>query len=324
MDKKINAILQERLTNELNHLSPEGRFFSTDYISRLYRDLFGIGEDHRFDQAFDIVAFGQGNEIVKMNSLQSSSLLSLLFFYPLFKNSSNCLIIDGVSYNECFFEIKNKVIRFPSCIDVVLWSEKEKKLLFLESKFTEYTEVANKDEYGKSYYPLYKMLKKWGILPEEFELSERNDKFIIQLPKDKREYIQGIKQTISHLIGIIRGPYYPSGQHNEKEIQFIKKFDKHYYQEAKELEFSTILFELNQGEEKERFNNYKNLYENIIIKNHKEIIDCIKNNWDGLLSDQEKGRLKITDKILTYQNLSKQNPEYMQNLSRRIKQFYGL
>ena len=332
MDYSLIKILQDRLRKDLNHPSPEGRFFSSDYISRNYRNLFGIGEDERFDKAFDIVAFGQGTEILKMNSLQSSSLLSLLFFYPLYGESNKVLIIENTPYNKCFFEIKNRVIKFPSCIDIVLWSEKKKKLLYLESKFSEYTDVTNKDEFSISYYSLYKKLKEKKILPEKFLLDtkegntkERN--FTIQLTNNQKDYIQGIKQAISHIIGLINGPYKPSNNKNHKESKFLEEFNKHYYQQANEIEFSTILFRLNPEEGLgDFFKSYKNLYDSIIINKGKEIIATIKGleNWKGFHSDQEKGRLKIGNKIITYQDLSKQNPDYMQSLPLPIKQFYGL
>lgn len=328
MNKKTIELLQERALNVLKSNSPKGFFFSSNYIAEKYRELFEIGENTNFDKAFNIVAFGQGNEIVKMNSLQSSSLLSLLFFYPLFENSKNKLFIDNVVYNRCFFEIKNNVVKFPSCVDVVLCSEENKKLLFIESKFTEYIKLTNRETYGSTYYPLYKELKENGLLPKVFnilsekESSSEKDSFIIQ--SDEKIYIEGIKQSISHIIGLIRGPYLPK-KDKEDEYKYQQTYKK-FYEDAEEVIYATILYNPKGHEEEKDFNNYVELYNNSIINNRDDIITHIK-GWDFLKNKMEaSGNKKITinNKILTYQGLSDSNKEYMELLPQKIRKFYNL
>lgn len=323
MYKKINELLQERALNFLKTNAPKGFFFSSNYIAKKYRELFEIGENTNFDMAFEIVAFGQGNEIAKMNSLQSSSLLSLLFFYPLFETSNNIIIIDNVVYNKCFFEVKNKVVKFPSNVDILLCSENKKKLLFLESKFTEYTKTKDKEEYGNTYYSLYKNLEKNNIFPDYFEI-ENGDKMKIKLPKSNPQYIEGIKQTISHIIGLFRGPYLPD-KDQEGLYKYLDSY-KEYYENAEEITYSTILYNpINKAEEKD-FERYADLYNDVIINHRNEIIQCIK-DWEFLKNKKRPGcnkNIRIKEKILTYQELSASNREYLESLPKKIREFYNL
>lgn len=156
MRKEIEKALSQKIGTDEKSSSGRSLFFPENMLSEKYRNLFGI-EDLVFDKAFGIVTGGVGNELSKINSLTSSSLLSLLVFYPLFSkdaNNSLTLLVNGnlTSFTKCFFEVRNKVIRRPSCVDVVLQSEDKKTLLFLESKFMEYEDITTNATYGKSYY----------------------------------------------------------------------------------------------------------------------------------------------------------------------------
>ena len=95
---------------------------------------------------------------------------------------------------------------------------------------------------------------------------------------------------------------------------------------ARELEYAAILYELPDKaahEEESLFEKYKGLYTDIIINKGEEIIDIIR-NWSYSNPTRDKGRLKIKNKILTYQQVSKDNPDYMEGLPLQIKEFYSL
>ena len=77
---------------------------------------------------------GSGNELLKIDSMKSSSLLAFLFFQNV--NKELKIKIKDEYYSIVKFEFKNKVFNGPSNIDVVL--ENEKSILFVECKFTEY------------------------------------------------------------------------------------------------------------------------------------------------------------------------------------------
>lgn len=297
-----------------SYSSKEGKplFFDEKYYETLYArefaDLFSIPENDRevFYEAFKIATQGQGDEISKVNSLISSSLLSLLTFYPLFNNAdkAKCLTINGERYYRCFFEVKNRVINLPSCVDVALISTDEKKILYLESKLSEYADgVESSHDYGKGYKSLYEDGGLFSLaLREYFRLGERKDKLVLKSPEDKRKiYIEGIKQSISHLIGLVRGPqlyrqgYYPADYHEKYEA---------FYQKAEILEYATILFNpaaFNVNTDK--FKAYTELYSGTIIAHKGDIIDCIV-RWDKDNGTYNRGkRIEILDKILTYQEL---------------------
>ena len=81
-------------------------------------EIFGIKIDCKL---YDSVVNGQGNEKDKIDSLYSSSLQSLVVFHNV--NSNNQIKIqinnEHLSFDKVYFEQKNKVIGYPSSIDVV-------------------------------------------------------------------------------------------------------------------------------------------------------------------------------------------------------------
>lgn len=330
MNKNIINILSWNLKEKINHVADNGLFFNKNYIADRFSNLFGIKDKEVFYNAFELVAYGQGNEIVKINSLQSSSLLSLLVFYSLFRNNhENSINIGGVQYNFSLFENKNKVINLPSCIDVVLWSRESRKLLFLESKFTEYNEIKESQKYGIGYYSLYSELDKKGIFDSEFKISknEKDNKLEITSINSNKKYIEGIKQSISHLIGILRGPYL-----NINEIytqSYLEEYIK-IYEQAEEIIYGTILFDPhfidpdNNIKEINNFDNYYELYSKIIGSNGDIIINEIRKWCDREnLSKYDEKNIKVLPKPITYQELTINSPEYFAKLPKPIKQFYN-
>lgn len=95
-------------------------------------------------------------------------------------------------------------------------------MLFLESKLTEMFESSTLEkEYGKSYKPLYR-----GTAIEEAlnmgGIKVDADATNLILRSEKRtQYLEGIKQTISHLIGLVRGP-----QRTNDQEAYIKAFER--------------------------------------------------------------------------------------------------
>ena len=85
------------------------------------------------------------------------------------------------------FEIKNIVfdIKHPSNIDIVLISYESKKILFLESKFSEYLVGSKARNISDMYLDLYKKLGLFddeGSLMDKWEINTRtsdNGKYII-------------------------------------------------------------------------------------------------------------------------------------------------
>ena len=204
---------------------------------------------------YEAVTSGEGNEKEKIDSAFSSSLQSLLFFAKVpkqgvkirFGNGDECL------FHNVVFEYRNKVIGYPSSVDVVLYNEKA--ICFVESKLLEVVRDSNKDgksvvgvsyfrEEGVGYHETLGLeiddLKKLKIkTPQENFLAEvkgsgYKDQKIEPISNNRFVYSEGIKQILSHLIGIasftkgesayqmFEDPLPPEMRHS---------FEKHYYLE---------------------------------------------------------------------------------------------
>lgn len=233
-------------------ISYEFEFAGKDLISFIGESIannFGISKKEDKDlflKKFRMACSGTGDEIRKITTLHSSSLCALLFFFSINKNKplKNLPGLENYEFTDSLFEFKNKVIGYPSNIDVILLGErttgqtKEKVILFLESKFSEYiTGVESKYDIGISYFkdgcfskPIYDELISKGYL----NYNEKDSTF---LSEDKPKYFEGIKQIVSHYYGIrnfISKKYYKKDNEN---LDLIKKYG------AKEFILGEILFD---------------------------------------------------------------------------------
>lgn len=177
-------------------------------------ELFGVKCRDTFKVKFAQSCSGSGQELKRIAVLHSSSLCALLFFYNVSKENPYILEIDGEEYIFTYscFEYQNTVIegRNPSNMDVVLVGSEKRSgrqaVLFLESKFSEYYERIGQqleiatayldNKYGKALYD-EAILAKMGL---NMIASDGNDTFILR--SEETCYLEGLKQMISHYIGI--------------------------------------------------------------------------------------------------------------------------
>ena len=251
-------------------------------------------------EKFKEATSGPGNEIKRILTLHSSALLALLCFSHV--SEGNPLFIDGIRYNERWFEIKNKVFNKPSSIDVVL-KNKEGDILFIESKFTEYFDNKSpniKIAYFDTYRNLLPLIPNRPLqlaFPKIFkEDGVEEVGFTIQPSKSKvynRLYLKGIKQCISHLMGIANGPVNPE----EKCWAGI---------DVNKIRFATICYRIPSDE----FNAYWSFYADTIGKFNEP---SIKNLFQN--------RVSVIEKILTYQEIFKKGTF---KLPREIRTFLDL
>ena len=175
--------------------------------------LFGILNPVLFREKFTQSTGGSGQEWKRIATLHSSALCALLFFYNVSEENPYIVEIGNEEYVFTYsrFEYQNTVIegRNPSNIDVVLVGRERKSgrpaVLFLESKFSEYYEGARNslkiamayldNSYGKAIYE-GDFLTKAG-----FEIKEKGSE-CFTLSSEETCYIEGIKQMISHYIGV--------------------------------------------------------------------------------------------------------------------------
>lgn len=327
------TIISKKLANNSSlRLYNDHQFLDETILARQYAKMFGIMPDASWYKAFKIVTEGQGNEFHKINSLISSSLLSLLMFHKLFLNTNteNYISIklsdieEPVRFDKCFFEVRNRVVRLPSCVDVLLYSSENNVMLFLESKFTEYTRVKKEDLYGKGYITLYtRYLQPYldNVLELGQTILKGKDKLRIKAKSGER-YIEGVKQSISHLIGLTRGPhqtgtgYYPDSYHNE--------YSK-LYNGANKLYYGIILFDLRKMNLEGRiYEDYVELYNDTVGRYGDELVQGIR-EWDRCSKksyDKDK-QIEVLCKPLSYQDLFQAEPNN-RLITNQIKEFYHL
>lgn len=174
-------------------------------------ELFGITDKELFKEKFHQSCGGSGNEITRISTLHSSALCALLFFYNITEEHSLKLTLNG---RDCVFihsrfEFKNPVIKNPSNMDVTLVGRYADTgrlvILFLESKFSEYMErYSTKLDISSGYlnnsYSADIYRSKLGALG--ITMTEHPDKNEFTIESTEPCYLEGIKQMISHFIGV--------------------------------------------------------------------------------------------------------------------------
>lgn len=272
--------------------------------------IFGIRESAR--GLFEAAKSGNGNEKQKILTLHSSSLLAFLCFNDI---ANHPIKIDGTVYNEVMFEVKNNVIKesgTPSNIDVLLMGENRKKLLFLESKFTEYLsggKVTLSNKYRDLYIKLQKLnlpfnIKFINVLQESDNSHKEPDiKEEIRLYTEEKtsEYLHGIKQAFSHLLGIATGPA-------KKQTKGNEDYTRSLLENADEIRFASIVFNCDN----KKFEKYDELYKSV-FKNSEVILETIKE-----VLPKSEIKLTIVPELLQYQKVFQDN-----NLSDEVRNFYN-
>ena len=215
-----------------------------DFIGEAIAKNFEIVDKDLFVKKFNMSCSGTGDEIKKITTLHSSSLCALLFFFNVDNKELTIPGFENYVFNKSFFEFKNKVIGYPSNIDVVLLGKNKltnkNVILFLESKFSEYITGINNPgtqfEIGKSYF-------KEGCYSEPIYNSFSGDVFVKYqddnyfISSDTPKYLEGLKQMVSHYYGIrnfICGKFYEKDNDNLEDIKEHK---------AEEFLLGEILFD---------------------------------------------------------------------------------
>ena len=274
--------------------------------------IFGIRESAR--GLFEAATGGNGNEKQKILTLHSSSLLAFLCFNDIANHPitiDGIVYNDGTVYNEVMFEVKNNVINNSpgkSNIDVLLMGENRKKLLFLESKFTEYLSGGKVTLSPHRYEEFYSMLTEKnnfrfsaGYLPVNSK-TDKSQKTQYALYKGKKtsEYLEGIKQAFSHLLGIATGPA-------KKQTKGNEDYTSSLLENADEIKFASIVFNCDN----DKFEKYDDLYESVF-----ENSDVIKDTIKDVLKKREL-KLTIVPHLLQYQEVFQAN-----FLHEKVREFY--
>ncbi|MBP5369657.1 MAG: hypothetical protein J6Z01_14530 [Bacteroidales bacterium] len=275
-----------------------------DKIADNFIEIFKIKEQDTFKNKFNEVCSGNGNEVKKITTIHSSSLCGLMFFYNV-NNKPITLEINNkqILFDKVLFEFQNKCIKGgkPSNVDIVLESKDKDTILFLESKFAEYildasktsTPISNsykdKDKcpIGAKIYSEDNMKQIFGS--NSSILPSTDNKF--QIKTENNCYIDGIKQMISHYIGL---------------DNFVKGnlIDKRLYKDFKKIYLGTILFD--KFDENTNFEEYQKIYKQLHT-----IINTVN----------EQPKITFLQEPIKYSDFVKNN---YQHINHTIANFYGL
>ena len=253
-----------------------------------------------FDKYYRQATGGSGNEANKIDSVWSSSLLSLLFFYSAMENGG--ITLNGIHYSKCVFEFQNPVLqnkpyyKHPSNIDCVLISDGGGKLLFIESKFIEYV---------RDYR--YKRISESDLLSENYsregEPTAEFYKWYSDLHKKTPftpHYYYGAKQMITHYSGLcnfVNGCYHPNMKEDRDKNEVIAAFEN-----GAKVSLIEIIFDM--GIIDQKYEKYRNDYMNLQAELH----DLMQNDHFEVLE------------TTTYQHII---AETNVNLSDTIKKYYS-
>lgn len=278
-----------------------------EFVGKSISDCFAINTNQNtFIEKFKMACSGTGDELKKITTLHSSSLCALLFFFNV--NNKNLIFkeLKDYEFTESYFEFQNKVIGYPSNIDVVLLGKNKitdnKVILFLESKFSEYITGIGKKTVGKSYFkpnsysfPIYESIEKI----KSFDFNQKDGFY------NPQKYNEGLKQMISHYYGIRRFMKGEFVEDNENIYKNIKE------PKAQEIILGEILFDdfSKVGTLKPYLDNYENDYSSLAA-----IINDQYKKDKNKLNDVS---FMVLEKSLHYSNLKDYISEYPQ-----IKKFY--
>ena len=271
--------------------------WSLAFAGHCIKDVFKI-DNPMFCSKFVEAISGDGQEANKIMTLHSSSLASLLVFYSVSKDNPIYVTVNGKEekFIQSQFEVKNEVSFGSgnySNIDVVLLGEN--CILYLESKFSEYlgsgpVEVRKVDYYDEIYERLSGTLKEAGV-----HLVQKESKRFLERIDGKPFYNEGLKQMISHYLGVT--------------TELKKSKDKF---KGKTVVLGEILFKFGNRVPvaPRKYDSYKEAY----AKLKEGLARCAQEDDMGL----------IINDLTTYQCIlaSKANHKYLMNLPESIRQFY--
>ncbi len=288
------------------------KYAFNDVCAKNINEAFGtaIKEDQ-----YGYVVNGNGNEKDKINKAYSSSLQSLLFFSAV--NAKNPITINKIDYTQALFEFKNRVIKSPSCIDVVLIDKDYKNFVFIESKLTEIPRDSNEDGtpvIGRSYFndscsAGYKKaldlaqsdLNGIGIFIEDATETSKHLRRVHKIKDYKYVYSYGIKQILSHLIGISNFKY---NRKDSTEGRLSEELDckdiKITY-----MELYNAFPKIGNKEIETKIDNFKehcNAVRTLIMRKEPKVVNnFLVMSYQDLYKN--RGDYKISDKVVSFYHL---------------------
>lgn len=279
MSKLINEIV-----NNAKNSPDKYNIICNGYFYDFRQNVF----NHKMDEKFvEMFLDGDGNELVsKACAPHSSSMLGYNFFHWIGKEHELKIAFDDETktYNQVLFEVKMPVLKGrskPANMDIVLRNT-DGDWLFIESKFTEYVKCS-KFSISESYLEGEKYFyngNKWTNFIKNYDVNEN------------KQYWDGIKQEICHLIGITNW------------INKTTKISDSFYDDKCDVRFINLVFEPKKDYKKdyECFSNYKNLYNELHnkLEGEKMIPDELKMEFMTYSKLFENIKNDLPDKLKEY------------------------
>lgn len=282
-----------------------------DVLNKL-KEVFSI-ESSLFDTKYSMAISGDGQEVKRISTLHSSSLAALLLLYSVSESKPLKCILDNNNYtfNESFFEVKTEVIdNHFSNMDVVLVgknSEDKDVIFFLESKFSEYLHTGMCNNISlEAYKDKYDGL---GLNNDDaikgLHFKGKDDVGCLQITSDTPQYCSGIKQMISHFIGVTN--FAEKGEEamdpKQKKFPFFDELLK-LQNSGAEILLGEVLFDFDNtvSDGTTKLSNYSRIY--------KQLAKILNDNTS---------KIRVLPKVLTYQKLLKDF-----ELDKNVKAFYQL
>ena len=285
---------------------------------KILANIFDITDKELFAEKLCMACSGSGQELRRITTLHSSSLCALLFFYNV--TEANPLTIDEVgTFTDSVFEFQSPVINNQSNMDVVLIGKDnvgKDILLFLESKFSEYindtttalkiSEAYKGNEYSENIY-VEDCLKDLDI-----GITKSENGYFTITSTDKC-YLGGIKQMISHYIGIRNLlDCKKTVQKCEYQNRVHEKIDSGAKIYLGEILFDHVIGDFEIGKGNKCFADYSKKYNKLAGKLNRAIGQENKSNRFVVLEDDLKYSMfrndgykhEVEDKILQFYNLN--------------------
>lgn len=286
-------LIKETVHLKSNYSRGKRSPWSLAFADHCLKDVFGI-ENPVFCAKFAEAISGDGQEARKITTLHSSSLISLLVFYSVSKDNPIYIEVNGkpIKFTESHFEVKNKVDENSnnySNVDVVLHGDK--CVLYLESKFSEYLKPGPVKVKSTGYYDII-----YGRLKEDLaKAGLKLENNLLDTIDDRPFYSEGIKQMISHFLGVT----------NEvKSGRLITV--------GKTVALGEILFDF--ADRVPNATNKKNSYNSAYMELRKGLKRCSEDDQTGI----------VVNELATYQGVleNEKNKHFLKNLPRSIREFY--
>jgi hypothetical protein len=309
MNDLINAALKKKfkpefLRNYFNNLiqREKDQFMCNSAngpirLVKTAQEYFGFCEE-KYAENYNRQISGSGKESGKIDSIESSSCLAFSCFCNVDENHPITIEVDGdlIQFTQCYFEVQNRVITIPSNIDILLINYEKNILLYLESKFTEYICQAHQAPtiIGTKYFSNYETL-----MNQLSEFVDVKSHTMIPQPAIPHIYYDGIKQMISHFIGVCQGP----------AIQDKLYFKFHDLWKKSKIYLGTILYKFPGDEGNESY-----------IECYSKLYSQLSNTLNRVKFEDQKN-VHILNQVLTYQDVFAHNPDI---LSDKIAQYYQL